>query len=38
MLTARKQARHRDPAILEESVRAELERLRRAPRRLASAA
>jgi diguanylate cyclase (GGDEF)-like protein len=38
VLTARKQARHRDAGILEESVRADLERARRAPRRLASAA
>jgi diguanylate cyclase (GGDEF)-like protein len=38
VLTARKQARHRDPQILVESVEAELERARRAPRRLATAA
>jgi diguanylate cyclase len=38
VLTARKQARHRDADILEESVLVELDRARRAPRRLASAA
>jgi diguanylate cyclase (GGDEF)-like protein len=38
VLAVRKQARHRDAGILEESVRADLDRARRAPRRLASAA
>ncbi len=38
VLAARKQARHRDVDVLLDSVQAELERIRRAPRRLPAAA